>query len=100
MFRPNWPSSGVYWVRLLLLLQFGYSLLSALGLVCTWFVVYGFVCGFPVYSCCVAIVLFVPIKELLFKYYLYLDGIITPKSKLHSATGCKSITLLAYTINQ
>jgi hypothetical protein len=26
MFRPNWPSSGVYWVRLLLLLQCGYSL--------------------------------------------------------------------------
>jgi hypothetical protein len=57
MFRPNWPSSGVYYVRLLLSCNVVFTASASGFLICVVRFVYGSVCGCPVCSCLVVSVL-------------------------------------------
>jgi hypothetical protein len=77
MFRPNWPSSGVYYVRLLLFAAMLLFTASASCFVYGWCVVYGFVCIFSACSCWVVSVLTCCSTILVF-FFFYLK-IVAPR---------------------
>jgi hypothetical protein len=65
MFRPNWPSSGVCYVRSLLGCNVVYTASASVSYLC---VVYGSVCGCPVCSCWVVSQTHCALKCYLLKY--------------------------------